>query len=203
MNQHQTVAEQDHEQIRQDVREKMDLLQEDLRRAKTEAGLDPDEELVSEDELDWTPVDYLPQEWKTPEATPAAPYLRAPWEAWVEDVLETETPTILDWVTQVNEVRAWWNPHLEFHRLVASKLIVMEWLDDPQAVTIETAKWRQLDRAGQFDQLMRLDRVVKEVREFQRDPRPENLIDSLESFAKRTAWTPFLQALEEHRNQQL
>lgn len=180
----------------------MDLLQEDLRQLKSENGLDPEEDLVTSEELEWTPVDYLPHEWKTPEGTPEAPYVRPPWEAWVEDVLETETPTILDWVTQVREVRDWWNPHLEFHRLVASKLIVMEWLSDPQAVTIETAKWRELDRAGQFDQLLRLNRVVVEVRAFQRDPRTGTLIDALERFAQRTQWTPFLGALEEHRNQQ-
>lgn len=201
MEQRQTVAQKDQGRIRQNVRGQLDLLQQDLRQAKLANGLEPDEDLVSQDELEPSPVDYLPHEWKAPEGTPEAPYVRPPWEAWVEDVVESETPTILDWVTQVREVRAWWNPHLEFHRLVASKLIVMEWLKDPQAVTIETAYWRQLDRAGQFDQLLRLDKVVTEVREFQRDPRAETLIDSLQTFAKRTNWTQFLQALEEHRQQ--
>lgn len=202
MNQRLSVAEEENKQANQPIREQMDQLQQSLREAKIASGLDPDEELVSEDELDWTPIDYQPHEWKAPEERPAAPELNPPWETWVEWYVETETQTILDLVTEMDEVRVWWTPYMEFHRLVASKLMVMEWVEDPKAVTIEATKLQQLSPAEQFNQLLRLDQVVQEVREFQKDTETRTLIGSLEEFAQRRKWTAFSNALEEHRSQQ-
>src|SRR5699024_107146 len=90
-----------------------------------------------------------------------------PWHLWVEWYIETETWTILDWMLKIPEIRHWWNPHHEFHRLVASKLIVMDWLEDPRRVMIELSELARLGPEDRWDQVLRLQEAVDEVTRFE------------------------------------
>lgn len=55
-----TVADQDRERLRVEIRGNFDDLWQELRQVKASAGLDPEEDLVEDWEVDETVIDYLP-----------------------------------------------------------------------------------------------------------------------------------------------
>lgn len=183
------------------LRQGLDEVQENLRRVKAARGLDPDEDLVADWELEEFPETFLPTEWQQPATDAQAEHLESPWREWEQNYLYHEIPTILDWMTGIREIRAWWDPDSEFHQLVAAKLIVMETREDPEAVTIELATIRQMSPDQQWEQVVGLHHVVQEVLNFQQVPvgqRP-NLVDSLEVWAKRIDRPMLLEDVQEVR----
>lgn len=173
-------------------------LAEDYQQIRKWLDLAEDEPILQEHRdklIEWR----FPDDWQTPEA--GTEVQDPPWWQWTEWYVETETPTILDWILQFQEIRQWWTHDPEFHKLVASKLVVMDWLKEPGRVEIELEKLRQMSPAEHFDHLDRLQAAVDEVSRFlEIDPasRPP-LISSIEKSEQAKDRPRLLEDIAQHR----
>lgn len=150
-------------------------------------------------------ITYRPLDWQSPEAWPDAEDLAPPWQAWVQDFELADGPTILDWVQNFYVIGEWWTLYMEFYRLVASKLVVMDHLEDPNRVEIGRIHLEHMDLGGQWDHVARLQAVAEEVHDFLGTPPllRGNLFTDIRRFStprKRYAW--ILESLDEYQGAQ-